>query len=180
MASAIFRSRVLQLPVVGRSPVDTTLEVDALRRRDGLDIEDGLRRITDIVGNLAVENGRDLAARIDELDRSVGPARALAKYSGEVNPANNLIVYQAVGIRPVALVAAVGIDFAFDEPAPSLHYCLAYSQRGGGALAKEHRLRNITLTSFRLEATDSAGTVSDPTIALFAQTFVVFDLRTVE
>jgi hypothetical protein len=178
--SLLFRSRVLQLPSVGRSAADTTLEVDSLRRRDGLDIEDGLRRISDVVGNLAVRGGRDLTTRIDEIDSSVGPARALAKFSGEVNPANNLIVYQSVGIRPVALVPLIGIQFVFDVPAPSLHYCLAYSQRGGGALAKEHRLRSITLTGFVLEATNSTGTVSDPTLSQFSQTFVVFDLRTIE
>lgn len=165
---------MLQTPTLRDGIVPSALEVDFLRRRDGLDLEDVLRRMGQSLGDLGADGLRSLAQQIDALSTSDGLGRVLARFAGTTAPPGNVVVDEQVGIVPIA-TTGFGIDFQLAEHAPSIHYAMAYSQLSSGStIGMEHQIVNRTLTSFRVVFRTSGGGLSDPTISAWSFAFVLF------
>jgi hypothetical protein len=171
-----FRSRVLQTPVVGLTGVQTALEVDDLRRRDGLDLEEVLRRFGKGLGDLGAEGFDTLTTQLATVTESQGRGRVIARYAGTtpgvVAPMTTL---RQSGIQPIGNVGA-SIVFQFDEPAPSAAYTVAYSSLSGGvAFGMQFRISAPTITGFTLQNLTSGGGASSPAANVWTFALSVID-----
>jgi len=167
-----YRSRVLNEAKPPSSPL--VLGVDALRRWDGLDVEDELRRVDRRLRGVGPGDLSGLASRLTALEAAGRRGRPIAHYAGETPAAvAPMITYQADGIAALGNVGGNLIVFTFDEPAPSVHYNLVYSQTGGATNGIQHQIQTPTLSGFTLVCRTATGGLSNPQTNLWSFSFTV-------
>jgi len=173
-----FRATTLEPGTPGRSPPGLTLDVDALRRRDGLAIEDELYRQDRALRGVGPGDLAGIAERLAVLEAALRFGRPVASYAGTTPAAVAPMVTQhAAGVSALGNVTPTGIVYTFDEPLDTSRYCLAYSLLGTTANGVQHQLDTRTITGFTLRCKTGGGATNDPTLTVWTFTFVVLAME---
>jgi hypothetical protein len=173
-----FRSTTLEPTVPGRTLPGLTLDVDALRRRDGLALEDELYRQERALRGVAPGDLDGFAARLGALEAALRFGRPVASYEGTTPAAvAPMITTHAAGIAALGNVTTTGIVYTFAEPLASARYCLAYTLQGTGANGVQHQLDTQTITGFVLRCKTGGGGTVNPQTTVWTFSFVVLALE---
>jgi hypothetical protein len=173
-----FRATTLEPGTPGRSLPGLTLDVDALRRRDGLAIEDELYRQDRALRGVGPGDLAGIAERLAVLEAALRFGRPVASYEGTTpGAAAPMVTTRAHGISSLGNVTASGILFAFDEPQNVPSYSISYSLLGTGTNGVYHQLVTPTITGFELRARNTAAIFTNPQAVAWSFTLVVFALE---
>lgn len=165
----VFRSRVLPTPRLG-SAMSAALDVDALRRRDALELEQIFGRYRAQLGT-AADAPDTIGERLDRLEALLALAQPIAFFAGAATASVNVTLFDAINLSVVG-VSGSGIDYVFADPSPDTNYALSFS---GQTLTQgvQHIVQNKTRTGFRLAYRQANGITSDPLVSAFAFAFFV-------
>lgn len=174
-----YRASVLEQGQVAqpRTGGALSLAVDALRRRDGLDVESELRRLDRLLRGLQPGDLASLLSRLALLEAGAALGRPIATYAGTTPGAvAPMTTIRAQGIQAIGNVGLNVIAFQFDAPAPSTLYQLVYTQSSGGTTGTQHRITTPTLTGFTLVPMTAAGSSSNPQASVWTFSMTVMDI----
>lgn len=173
-----FRSTSLEPAVPGRSLPGLTLDVDALRRRDGLAVEDELYRQERALRGVAPGDLAGIAARLAGLEAALRFGRPVASYEGTTPAAvAPMITTHAAGIAALGNVIANAIVYTFDQQLETARYCLAYSLQGAATNGVQHQVDTPTITGFTLRCRTGGGVASNPQTTAWTFSFVVLAME---
>lgn len=173
-----FRSTTLEPGTPGRSLPGLTLDVDALRRRDGLAIEDELYRQDRALRGVGPGDLAGIAERLAELEATLRFGRPVASYEGTTpGVVAPMTTTHAAGISTLGNVSGTGATFAFDEALSTSRYCLAYTLQGTANNGVQHQIDTQTLTGFVIRFKTGGGGGSNPSTTVWTFSFVVLALE---
>lgn len=173
-----FRATTLEPGTPGRSLPGLTLDVDALRRRDGLAIEDELYRQDRALRGVGPGDLAGIAERLAELEATFRFGRPVASYEGTTpGAAAPMTTTHAAGVSALGNVTGSGVVYTFDEPLNTARYCLAYTLQGNGANGVQHQLDTQSLTGFVLRCKTGGGVLVNPQVTVWTFSFTVLALE---